>query len=101
MKAWATAALLFVGPTFAEATVGKQKDALAAAAGLASPDPAARTRAACELRELGSGATPVLGRLAERNLLHPKGPLHVGEVGREIAQGEVEMRGELLRNINP
>jgi HEAT repeat protein len=65
MKAWLIAALLFVSPTptFAEATVGKQKDALAAAAGLASADPAARARAACELRELGSGAAPVLGRL--------------------------------------
>jgi HEAT repeat protein len=65
MKAWVVAALLFTAPasTFAKATVGKQKDATAAAAGLASADPAARTRAACELRELGSGAAPVLGRL--------------------------------------
>lgn len=61
MKAWVIVGLLFAGaPTFAEATAGKQKDA----AGLASADPAARTRAACELRELGSGAAPVLGQLA-------------------------------------
>ena len=65
MKAWAVAALLLAvpAPTFAEAPVGKQKDANAAAAGLASADPAVRTRAACELRELGSGAAPMLGRL--------------------------------------
>lgn len=62
MKAWAVAALLLAGPTFAEATAA-QKDAGSAAAGLASPDPAARTRAACELRDLGSGAAPMLGRL--------------------------------------
>ena len=44
-------------------SVAAQKDAVAAAAGLASADPAVRTRAACELRELGSLAAPVLGRL--------------------------------------
>jgi len=54
MKAWLVAALL-LAPA--------QKDAMAAAAGLTSADPVARTRAACELRELGSGAAPVLGRL--------------------------------------
>jgi HEAT repeat protein len=64
MKAWLVAGLLFVASTFAEAAAGRQKDAMTAAAGLASPDPAARPRAACELRELGSGAAPVLGRLA-------------------------------------
>jgi len=41
-----------------------QKDAIAVAAGLASPDPATRTRAACELRELGDQAAPVIPRLA-------------------------------------
>jgi len=41
-----------------------QKDAIAVAAGLASADPATRTRAACELRELGSQAAPVIPRLA-------------------------------------
>jgi HEAT repeat protein len=55
MKAWVVAALLVASAT--------QKDATAAAAGLASADPAARTRAACELRELGSGAAPALPRL--------------------------------------
>ena len=64
MKAWVIAALLFAGgPVFAEGTGGTQKDAGTAAAGLASADPAVRTRAACELRELGSGAAPALGRL--------------------------------------
>jgi HEAT repeat protein len=55
MKAWAVAVLLLTGSA--------QRDATAAAAGLASADPAARTRAACELRELGSGAAPALPRL--------------------------------------
>ena len=41
-----------------------QKDANAAAAGLASADPSVRTRAACELRELGEKATSVIDRLA-------------------------------------
>lgn len=40
-----------------------QKDANAAAAGLASADPAMRTKAACELRELGSQAAPLVPRL--------------------------------------
>jgi HEAT repeat protein len=55
MKAWAVAVLLLAGSA--------QRDATAAAAGLASADPAARTRAACELRELGSGAASALPRL--------------------------------------
>jgi len=65
MTAWAVVVLLLAGPAFAEATVGRpaQRDAGAAAAGLASPDPVARARAACELRELGSGAAPALSRL--------------------------------------
>jgi HEAT repeat protein len=40
-----------------------QKDTAAAAAGLSSADPAARTRAACELREMGNGAAPMIARL--------------------------------------
>jgi HEAT repeat protein len=40
-----------------------QKDAAAAAAGLTSADPATRTRSACELREMGSQAAPMLERL--------------------------------------
>lgn len=55
MKAWAVAVMLLAGSA--------QRDATAAAAGLASADPAARTRAACELRELGSGAAPAMPRL--------------------------------------
>jgi HEAT repeat protein len=41
-----------------------QRDASAAAAGLTSPDPAVRTRAACELRDMGRDAAPALTRLA-------------------------------------
>jgi HEAT repeat protein len=41
-----------------------QHDVDAAAAGLASSDPAARTRAACDLREMGRDAAPALPRLA-------------------------------------
>jgi HEAT repeat protein len=55
MKAWTVVVLLLAGPA--------QKDAGAAAAGLASSDPVARARAACELRDLGSGAAPMLSRL--------------------------------------
>jgi len=40
-----------------------QRDASAAAAGLASADPAQRTHAACELREFGSQAAPFIPRL--------------------------------------
>jgi HEAT repeat protein len=41
-----------------------QKDANAAAAGLASADPAVRTQAACALRDLGRQAAPFIPRLA-------------------------------------
>jgi len=40
-----------------------QKSVEAAAAGLSSADPSERTRAACELRELGRDAAPMLSRL--------------------------------------
>lgn len=40
-----------------------QQDPMTAAAGLKSPDPAARTRAACELREMGSSASTALSAL--------------------------------------
>lgn len=40
-----------------------QQDATAAAAGLASADPAVRTRAACDLRVFGSQASPYTPRL--------------------------------------
>jgi len=55
MIAWALTAVLL--------TVSPQKDAHEAAAGLTSPDPATRTRAACELREMGGEAAPVLSKL--------------------------------------
>jgi HEAT repeat protein len=45
------------------AVASYQGDARTKAAGLASPDPAARTRAACDLRELGSGAAFALPEL--------------------------------------
>src|SRR5262249_55923987 len=41
-----------------------QRDVRAAAAGLTSADPVARTKAACELRELGHDAAPALPQLA-------------------------------------
>jgi HEAT repeat protein len=41
-----------------------QQDATVAAAGLSSPDPEARTKAACSLREMGRDAAPALARLA-------------------------------------
>jgi HEAT repeat protein len=40
-----------------------QKDVNAAGAALASADPSVRTRAACDLREMGSGAAPMIARL--------------------------------------
>jgi HEAT repeat protein len=43
---------------------GAQKDATAAAAGLSSADPTVRTHAACELRDLGGGASAYVSRLA-------------------------------------
>ena len=55
MKPWLiVAALVALTP---------QKDASAAAAGLASADPSTRARAACELRALGSQAAPAMPRL--------------------------------------
>ncbi|HET7695399.1 MAG TPA: HEAT repeat domain-containing protein [Vicinamibacterales bacterium] len=55
MRPWLiVAALLAIAP---------QKDAAAAAAGLASADPATRARAACELRALGGQAASALPRL--------------------------------------
>jgi len=55
MKAsFALAALLALAP---------QRDLNAAAAGLASPDPSVRTKAACDVREFGSQATSAIPRL--------------------------------------
>jgi HEAT repeat protein len=56
-----------------------QKDAAAAAAGLTSSDPAVRTRAACELRELGSQAAPMLARLTA--MLDDGSPVDPGVCG--------------------
>jgi len=58
-----------VGRTLAAGTLvllsaTTQRDVNASAAALASPDPAERTRAACELREMGRDAAPALPRLA-------------------------------------
>jgi HEAT repeat protein len=66
-----TAALLF-------APVG-QKDVEAAAAGLASADPGVRTRAACDLRKLGSQAAAVLPRLV--SLLDDGSPVDAAVCG--------------------
>jgi HEAT repeat protein len=44
--------------------IAAQQDAAAAAAGLTSPDPAVRTRAACELRDLGRRSSPYMAKLA-------------------------------------
>lgn len=55
MKSWLIVAVLVA--------VTPQKDATAAAAGLTSADPSTRTRAACELRALGSQAASALPRL--------------------------------------
>jgi HEAT repeat protein len=46
------------------AAFAAQHDVNAAAAGLSSADPAARARAACELRELGGQSAPFIERLA-------------------------------------
>lgn len=54
--------LLFV-VALAAGTAASQ-DLHAVAAGLASPDPAVRTKAACDLRDLGSGAAAYISQLA-------------------------------------
>jgi len=54
--------LVLLAATFAIS--GPQRDVAAAAAGLSSADPVARTRAACALRELGRDAAPTLPQLA-------------------------------------
>jgi HEAT repeat protein len=56
-RSYAAAALVAV-------VASAQHDANAAAAGLASADPDTRTKAACDLREMGRDAAPVLPRLA-------------------------------------
>jgi len=67
-----------------------QKDANAAAAGLGSADPTARTRAACELRELGSQAAPAMTRLL--TLLDDGSPVDAAVCG-ERTWGHGRFRG--------
>lgn len=54
----------FVSTVLVLSSAAAQRDVNASTAMLASADPAARTRAACELRELGRDAAPALPRLA-------------------------------------
>lgn len=67
-----------------------QKDAVAAAAGLAAADPSVRTRAACDLRELGSQAIAALPRLVA--LLDDGSPVDAGVCG-ERTWGHGRFRG--------
>jgi HEAT repeat protein len=70
--------------------VTPQKDAAAAAAGLSSADPSARTRAACELRGLGSQAASVMPRLVA--LLEDGSPVDPAVCG-ERTWGNGRFRG--------
>jgi HEAT repeat protein len=70
--------------------VTPQKDISAAAAGLASPDPSARTRAACELRALGSQAVSAMPRLVA--LLEDGSPVDAAVCG-ERTWGNGRFRG--------
>ena len=64
----------------AAAIAGPQpRDVAAAAAGLTSPDPVARTKAACALRELGHDAAPALAQLTA--LLDDGSPVDPGVCG--------------------
>ena len=82
MRAWTVAlALIALSP---------QKDAAAAAAGLGSADPVARTRAACDLRELGSQAAPAMTRLVA--LLDDGSPVDAAVCG-ERTWGNGRFRG--------
>ena len=66
--------------TGATAIAGPQpRDVAAAAAGLTSPDPVARTKAACALRELGHDAAPALAQLTA--LLDDGSPVDPGVCG--------------------
>ena len=82
MKPWLiVAALVAVAP---------QKDATAAAAGLASADPSTRARAACELRALGSQASSAMPRLVA--LLEDGSPVDAAVCG-ERTWGNGRFRG--------
>jgi HEAT repeat protein len=82
MKPWMLAVVL--------AAVTPQKDANAAAAGLGSADPSTRTRAACELRELGSQAAAMMPRLVA--LLEDGSPVDAAVCG-ERTWGHGHFRG--------
>lgn len=82
MKPWLViAALVAITP---------QKDAAAAAAGLASADPSTRARAACELRALGSQAAPAMPRLVA--MLEDGSPVDAAVCG-ERTWGNGRFRG--------
>jgi HEAT repeat protein len=82
MKPWLiVAALVAITP---------QKDATAAAAGLASADPSTRTRAACELRALGNQAAPAMPRLVA--MLEDGSPVDAAVCG-ERTWGNGRFRG--------
>ena len=82
MKPWLiVAALVALTP---------QKDAAAAAAGLASADPSTRARAACELREFGSQAASAMPRLLA--LLEDGSPVDAAVCG-ERTWGNGRFRG--------
>lgn len=70
--------------------ISAQKDVNAAAAGLSSADPAVRTRAACEVREFGSQAAPLISRLAA--LLDDGSPVDAAVCG-ERTWGNGRFRG--------
>jgi HEAT repeat protein len=82
MKPWLIVAALV--------TMTPQKDASAAAAGLASADPSTRTRAACALRELGSQAAPAMPRLVA--MLEDASPVDAAICG-ERTWGNGRFRG--------
>lgn len=82
MKPWViVAALVALAP---------QKDATAAAAGLASADPETRARAACELREFGGQAASAIPRLVA--LLQDGSPIDAAVCG-ERTWGNARSRG--------
>ena len=69
--------IVLIGAT---AIAGPQpRDVTAAAAGLTSPDPVARTKAACALRDLGRDAAPALTQLTA--LLDDGSPVEPGVCG--------------------
>jgi HEAT repeat protein len=82
MKSWVLA--------FALIALTPQKDASAAAAGLGSADPSIRTRAACDLREFGSQAVPLMPRLVA--LLEDGSPVDAAVCG-ERTWGNGRFRG--------